>query len=453
MASPGSNLTSGSLWRGIAGLALPMMASAALQNLQGVIDLYWVGGLGESAVAALAVSGTILMLLFPVVMGLSTGTVAVVSRSIGAALHREASEAGGQSLLLALLCGLGAGGIGWFSADWLCRLLGGEGEVLRLGGDYLRISFLGSFTMFALFMGNSILMASGNTVLPMFAMVLASVLNLGLDPLLIYGWLGFPRLEVAGAGLATVLSQAIAAGWVVWALLRGKGGVRIGVHAFRFRPGVAWRLMRLGIPSSGQMLSRSLMSAVMMRVVAGFGTAAMAAYGIGIRFHMVILLPAFVLGNAVATIAGQNLGASRPERAERAAWMGVGVDAVIMAASAVVVMTWAEPLVRLFNSLPEVVSIGVDFFLITSLFNVFAALSIVLGRALQGAGDTVSPMISTIVGLWVVQVPLALWLPRFFVVPTRGIWWAMSLAMMANGLMVTAWFCRGRWKRSSEFRS
>lgn len=443
----GNDLTSGPLWRGIARLSFPMMIGAALQNLQSVIDLYWVGGLGEAAVAALAVSGTILMMLFPLVMGLSTGTVAVVSRSVGAGCRPEAAEAGGQSLLLALVFGVGAGGVGWFGAGGLCHLLGAEGEVARLGVDYLRISFLGSFTMFALFMGNSILMASGNTVLPMYAMALASVLNLGLDPLFIYGLLGFPRLEVAGAAMATVLSQFIAAGWVVWALLRGSGGLRIGPQDLRFRPAIAWRLTRLGIPSSGQMFSRSVMSAVMMRIVAGFGTAAMAAYGIGIRFHMVILLPAFALGNAVATMVGQNLGASQPGRAERAAWMGTAVDAGIMAASAVVVMTWAEPLVRLFNTHPEVVAIGTDFFLITSLFNLFAALSIVLGRALQGAGDTVSPMVSTIVGLWVLQVPLALWLPRFFAVPTRGIWWAMAIAITANGLMVTAWFCRGRWKQ------
>ncbi|MEI6516058.1 MAG: MATE family efflux transporter, partial [bacterium] len=290
------------------GLAGPMFIATTLQNLQSVIGLFWVGRLGSDAVAALAMSGTVLMMLFPVVMGLSTGTVALVSRRMGEGRPVDAAEAGGQSLVVALLCGVVAGVAGWYWAGDMCRLQGATGEVARLGTQYLGISFLGCFTVFLLFIGNSILQSAGNTVIPMIAMIVTTILNLVLDPLFIFGLLGVPRLGVEGAAVAMVLAQGVGVVIVLRALAQGRGGVRISLAAWRFRLEPAWRLMKIGIPSSGQMLSRSLMSVVLMGIVAGSGTAAVAAYGIGARFHMMIMMPAFVLGNAAGAMVGQNLG-------------------------------------------------------------------------------------------------------------------------------------------------
>ncbi|MEI6147656.1 MAG: MATE family efflux transporter [bacterium] len=441
-----NDLTQGPLAQSLTRLAGPMFVSTTLQNAQSVIDLFWVGRLGSDAVAALAVSGTLLMLLFPVVMGLSTGTVAMVARCIGAGRGHEAAEVGGQSLVVALVFGLAAGVVGWFSAEWLCRLQGGSQEVVRLGTEYMGISFLGCFTVFLLFIGSSILQASGNTMVPMQAMLLSNVLNIGLAPVFIFGLLGVPRMGVRGAALATVLAQAVAAAVVLRVLISGSAGVRIQACHWWPRRDLVWRLVRIGVPSSGQMLSRSLMSVVLMRVVAGFGTAAVAAYGIGVRFHMIVLMPAFVLGNAAATMVGQNLGASRPDRAERVAWLATGMDVAIMLGSALILMVWAAPLVGLFDSAPGVVAMGTRYLRVVSLFYVPAAFSIVLGRALQGAGDTVAPMVTTIIGLWGLQVPLAFILPHFFTSATDGIWWSIAVALTANGLMVAAWFQRGKWK-------
>lgn len=441
-----NEITEGRLWRGLLGLAGPMLVSAFLQNAQSLIDLFWVGRMGSDAVAAVAVSGTLLMMLFPVIMGLSTGTVAIVSRAIGAGRKDEASAVAGQSLGVAIGCGIIAGWAGWMGAEWLCRLLGASALVARLGGDYLGISFLGCFTVFVLFIGNSALQAAGNTVIPMKAMLLANAINMALDPFLIFGWAGFPAMGVGGAALATVISQAVAAAWVVAVLIRGVAGVRVQRQHWKPRLDLAWRLMKVGIPSSGQMLSRSLMSAVLMRVVARFGTAAVAAYGIGVRFHAIVLMPAFVLGNATATMMGQNLGAGKPARAERAAWLATAIDGVIMVLSALVLMVFAAPMIRVFDANPEVVATGVAYLRTVSLFHVFAALSIVLGRALQGAGDTVAPMVMTIIGLWIFQVPLAIVLPRFSANPIDGIWWSIAVTLTVHGGMAAWWFCRGTWK-------
>lgn len=441
-----NDLTTGKIFTCLLKLAGPMFAGAMLQNLQSLIDLFWVGKLGSNAVAALAMSGTILMLLFPIVMGTATGTVAMVSRFVGAGRLDEASDTAGQSLLVALLIGIAAGLIGWWFTGDLCRLLGADEAVNRLARDYLGISFLGCFTVFVLFIGNSALQGAGNTILPMFAMLSANVINIVLDPILIYGLLGFPCMGVRGAAWATVISQTVAAGLVVIFLSRGVSGLHVRANRWRLQPTMAWTLLRIGIPSSGQMLSRGLMSLILMRIVALCGTAAIAGYGIGMRFHMIILMPAFVLGNAAATMVGQNLGADRPDRSQSSAWLAAFMDIIIMAASAVLMLAFAPQFVRWFNNDPEVVSVGAGYLRTVSPFYVFVALAIVLGRALDGAGQTMATMIFTITSLWGLQVPLAIILSRIAQPATQGIWWAIGIAMTVHGLMVTGWFLTGRWK-------
>lgn len=441
------DLTSGSLFGGLVRLAGPMFVSAALQNIQSVIDLFWVGKLGSNAVAALALSGSILMMLFPLLMGMSTGTVAIISRRVGEEDHDAASNAAAQSLLLGLALGVVCSILGWLLAPGLCGMLGASPGVSGPAHSYLQITFLGSFTVFLLFIGNSILQAAGNTVIPMCVMATANILNMILDPIFIFGIGIFPRMGVRGAALATVVSQATAA-LIVLFLLTG-GTTRIHIHAKRWR--VKWKiameLFRIGIPSSAQMLSRSLMALVLMKIVAASGTAAIAAYGIGLRFHMLALMPTFALGNAAATMVGQNLGARRPRRATAAGWLAAGAGMVIMISAGVAMMVFSPSLIRVFDSDAAVVRTGTSYMRITSAFYVFTGLAIILGRALHGAGDTVPPMVFTIISLWGIQVPLAMALSRLFDPPTNGIWWAIAAAITIHGLLVTAWFIIGRWKK------
>ena len=441
-----NSLTEGSLTKALVALAGPMFISAILQNAQMLIDLFWVGRLGSEAVAALAISGTIMMTLFPIVMGMSAGTVALVSRSVGAGDHEAASDAAGQSLTVGLLLGVVAGVLGIAASRPLCRLLGAGPDTLHLAARFLHISFAGSFTVFLLFVANSILQSAGNTVLPMTAMLLANALNIVLEPLFIYGLLGLPAMGVAGAALATVISQGLAAALVIRRLVRGVSGLEVRAPRWRLRGDLAWRILRIGLPSSGQMLSRSIMSLVLMRIVAFYGTSAVAAYGIGVRFHMILLMPCFALGNAAATLVGQNLGARKPARAQASAWLAVAVAAAILAGSAVALFAFAPFCIGFFDPSPPVVEIGVAFLRIASPFYVFAALGIVLGRALVGAGDAVGPMVTTIIGLWGIQVPLAIVLSKAVTPATTGIWWSIAVALAANGLMTAAWFQTGRWK-------
>ena len=445
--SPDSLLTEGSLLRSLHRLAMPMLIGAILNNLQSIINLFWVGHLGPHAMAAVAVGGTILMLLFPMLMGLSTGTVALVSRAIGSGQRAEATAAAGQSVMLAAVVGILTGLIGWHYSDALARLIGIEPAVLPDAEAYLRINLLGNITLYLQVIGAAALQGAGDAKTPMWAGVIENILNIALDPFLIYGLGPFPKLGVAGAAIASVLSQSVAAVIVVRAMFQGRAHLRITWRDWWPNLLLSWRILKIGLPGSGQLLTRSLMGAVLMRVVASCGTAAVAAYGTGLRFHMIVLMPAFALGGAAATLVGQNLGAGKPNRARAAAWLATGLDLIFMLGAIFIMMTFAAPLMRMFNGDPEVVQIGVNYLRIVSPFYVFAALGIVLGRGLNGAGDTLGPMICTILALWGLQVPLAIWFAKIITPATQGIWWAISAAGIAHGVLITVWFETGRWKK------
>jgi len=221
--------------------------------------------------------------------------------------------------------------------------------------------------------------------------------------------------------------------------------LRVGRRQWRVRPDLARRLFRIGWPSTVQMFARSLMALALMRVVAGLSVAVMAGYGIGLRLHTLVLMPAFALGNAASTMTGQNLGAGAPGRARRAAWRAVVMDLAIMALNALVMWRWADQLVGVFSDQADVIRNGADYLRLVSPFYLFTGVAIVLGRALDGAGETAANLVFTLIALWGVQVPLAVWLPRRLDPPAHGVWWAVALAVTLHGLLVAGWFIRGRW--------
>ncbi len=459
--TPGSGrppLLSGSLLQALLRLSVPMLLSGVLQEVQCLIDLFWVGRLGPHAVAAVSMSGVVIFLLSPVAMGLMIGTMALVSRRVGARQPREAGRAAGQSLLLAAGLGVLASVIGWHLAPQVFPLLGihvtdavrdsvDPAQVVREGIGFLRIIMAGQWLLFILMACFASLQAAGNARAPMICSLAATACNMILDPLLIYGIGPFPKLGVPGAALATVLSQAIALAAALRALRRDSQGLALGRESFRPDLPLCWRILAVGLPGAGQMLLRSAMSAVLMRIVAVCGPAAVAGYGIGLRWHMFILMPAFALGNATATLVGQNLGAGQPDRARRSAWLASGIDAGIMVLFAGIALVAAEPLVRCFTSDPDVVKIGVQYLRVISPFYPAVAFGIILGRALNGAGDSVAPMVITAVSLWGLQVPAALLLVHAITPGALGIWLAVAAGNLCHALLILARFRQGAWTR------
>ncbi|MFZ4395362.1 MAG: MATE family efflux transporter [Kiritimatiellia bacterium] len=449
-------LLSGSLLQALARLSVPMLLSGALQEVQCLVDLFWVGRLGPHAVAAVSLSGIVIFLLSPVAMGLMVGTVALVSRRVGAQQPQEAGQAAAQSLLLAGGLGLLASVSGWFLAPQVFPLLGvnasdavqhgvNPADIVHEGIGFLRIIMAGQWVLFILMACFASLQAAGNVRTPMLCSFIASVANMILDPLLIYGIGPFPRLGVPGAALATVLSQAIALSAALHALRRNDQGLVLCRASFRPAPAIGWRILSVGLPGSGQILLRSVLSAALMRIVAGCGPVAVAGYGIGLRWHMFILMPAFALGNAAATLVGQNLGARQPDRARHSAWLAAGLDAGLMVLFALLALVAAEPLVRCFTTDPEVVRVGVQYLRVVSPFYPAVAFGIILGRALNGAGDSLAPMIITAISLWAVQFPAAIILAESVNPPILGIWLAIGAGNLVHGLLILWRFRQGAW--------
>ena len=467
----------------MARLSVPMLVSGALQETQSLIDLFWVGRLGPHAIAAVSLSTVVLFLLSPVAIGLMVGTMAVVSRRVGASQPRAAGEAAAQSLLLAGTLGAILSVLGYILAPHVFPLLGvratdlpqhgvDPARVVREGVGFLRIIMSCQWVFFLMLACFASLQASGDARTPMLCSLTASVANILLDPLLIYGVgpvlahcglpaaalasaaarLGIPTsalggLGVPGAALATVISQVFAMIAALVAMRQPRHHLELRRQAFRPNAPLCWRMLRVGLPGSGQMLLRSAMSAALMRIVAFCGPAAVAGYGVGLRWHMFILMPAFALGNATATLVGQNLGAHQPERARHCAWLAVGIDATIMTLFAVLALLAAPALVRLFTSDPEVVRIGAEYLRVVSPFYPAVAFGIILGRALNGAGDSMAPMIATGISLWAFQVPAAVFLSRTVHPATLGIWLAIAAGNVIHALLITGRFRGGAWMR------
>jgi putative MATE family efflux protein len=440
------DLTQGNVLINIAYLAFPLVFSYALYTTQSIIDMFWVGRLGSVSIAAVAMSSTIIMILITFIFGISTGTVALVSQNIGARRQREADAVASQSIVLSFVSALIIAVIGSILAEKLLYLLGAQPDVVLEGAGYLKVLLIGGAAMFLLFVGNSLLQGSGDVVVPMIAIIIANVLNIILDPIFIFG-LGVPRMQTRGAALASVISQTIACIFVLYVLFKGHSRVHIRLKEFSLKLKIILKILKIGMPSSMQMFFRTMMGVVMMSIVASFGTVAVAAYGIGMRLQMICLMPAFALGTTAATLVGQNLGAGKLRQAKRSALVATGLDLLFMIVIGAIFFIFAPEIITIFDRSKAVVLIGSRYLRITALFYSFIAFSVVLNRALGGAGETFVPMLITFVSLWLVQVPLAFILPKLFDLGLDGVWWAIAISFVVNGLLTLVWFHMGRWKK------
>lgn len=438
------DVTRGSISKNIWRLALPMIAANVLQTLFNIVDMIFVGRLGPSSIAAVALSGVIMMLIMTVLIGIAIATQAMVARFVGARDNDTAADIATQSLLLGTIASLLLACLGIIFSPYLLNMLGATNHVLRLGTGYLRIMFAGTLTMFLMFLIRAILHGAGNAVTPMGLLIFSTILNIILDPLLIFGIGPFPRLGVNGAACATVTARGSGMIIGLFILLKGRSGIKLRLQNLRVDLNLMWRIVKIGIFSSLQALLRNMSQMTITRIVAVYGTFAIAAYGIGMRVRMVVMMPGFGLATAAATLVGQSLGAQDPKRAERSSYLSVLFYEILMICMGILFFLFARQIVGIFNSQTDVINVGSMYLRILSLSFVFLALSIVLGRAMNGAGDTLSPMVITFVALLGLRIPLAVALSREL--GTNGIWLGMALSDLANGLITTLWFSRGKWK-------
>lgn len=441
------SFTDGSMGRAIALLAIPMVLEMLMQSVFGVVDIFFVGKLGADAIAAVGMTESLLVLVLAIGMGLSMAATAMVARRIGEKDPEAASRAAFQVLVLGGIVSIPIGVLGFVYAPDLLALMGASEGVIEKGSIYAAILFGTNATILFLFLINAIFRGAGDAVVAMKALWMANIINMILDPLLIFGIGPFPELGIAGAAVATTTGRAIGVGYQVWILVRG--GSRIEVHAsdVHFDLGIMKRIVQVSLPGVMQYLIGTASWLAIFRILASFGSDVLAGYTIAIRILVFALLPSWGMGSAAATLVGQNLGARQPDRAEKSVWMTSYINMVFLGIVAVLMLIFAEPLTRIFTSEDAVVAYSVECLRIVSYTYLLFAFGLVIVQAFNGAGDTKTPTWINIVSYWVLQLPLAYVLAHPLGMGTTGVFVSIAFAQAILALISIVVFRKGHWKK------
>ncbi len=439
--------TQGNLNRAIFLLAIPMVLEMVLESLFAVVDVFWVGRLGSNAVATVGLTESLLALVFAIGIGVSMSTTAMVARRIGEKDPEDAAIAGVQAIVLGLVISLGLGIPAGILAPRLLGLMGASPEIVAVGSGYARIALGGCGAIIMLFLNNAIFRGAGDAAIAMRLLWVSNIINLVLDPCLIFGLGPFPHMGVTGAALATFTGRSIGVLYQFYRLLKGTERIHILVCHLRLNLRVMGRLVLVSLTGILQFAIANASWIGLVRIVSLFGGAAVAGYTVAIRIVVFFILPAWGLSNAAATLVGQNLGAARPERAEQAVWRTGLYNMLFLGAIGIFFFVFAAPVVRLFVDDPAVLPIATIALRTFSCGNVGYAYGMVMLQAFNGAGDTLTPTIVNFFGFWVLELPLAWALAVTMHLAAEGAFLAIVISECAIAAAGMILFRRGRWKR------
>ena len=441
--------TEGSLNRAVFLLSVPMILEMSMESLFGILDVYFVGRLGADAVAAVGLTESLLTVIFAVAIGLCMSTTALVARRIGEKQPEEASRAAVQAIALGVAASIPPALVGLVWSRPLLALMGAPSSVVEAGWSYTAWMLGGNASILLLFLINAVFRGAGDASVAMRALWLANGVNIVLDPCLIFGLGPFPEMGITGAAIGTTVGRTVGVAYQLRALASGRGRLRIERRHLRLDRGLMLQLARLSVGGIGQFLIGTASWLGLVRILAVFGASALAGYTIALRIIIVALLPAWGMSNAVATLVGQNLGAGKPDRAERSVWI-VGLYNMAFLLGVMAVFLWgAEPLIAFFSSDPAVQQLGAQCLRVVSYGYAFYAWGMVLVQAFNGAGDTVTPTWINLGCYWLFQIPLALVLARWLDYGPLGVFLAITLAESLLAVVGLVVFRRGAWKAQS----
>ncbi|MBE0433125.1 MATE family efflux transporter [candidate division WOR-3 bacterium] len=436
----------GTVFRQLITLAWPIILAFMMQTGYNLVDIFWVGKLGATAIAAVSLAGNFFYVILALGQIVGSGTVALIAHSYGAGSTGRVNSVAKQSLASALVIALLIGIAGFVFTRQIMYFLGGRDMVLVLSVGYLKIMAAGFFFQLLSFSINYTFRGVGDMKIPMLIMLIATAINLILDPLLILGLGPFPRLEVQGAALATAIANCVsfAVGFAI--LLRGRSGMKLRIFTpWRFEWATIKKIFSIGIPVgiSYGLMATSIM--VVFSIVAGFSEHALAALGIGTRIFQFASLPVVGVGVATTTLIGHKLGARDPRGAQQVSRTALKVSISIMAAFVLLFLTMAGTMISLFTRNTQTISHGIHFIQIAVYYLIFVGISTSLTGVYRGAGYTVPPMVAGIIKVVLLYL-FAVVLARTLGMGVNGVWWSMLIAYGIESAVLLLWYRRGSWR-------
>ncbi len=433
--------TEGSIPRAVFLLAIPMILELSLESVFAVVDMFFVGKLGENAIATVGLTESVITLVYSLAIGLSTAATAIVARRIGEKNRNDAAHAGAQALIIAILATVVLSLVGSYYADDILRWMGASEDVVRDGTIFTRIMFAGSISIILLFVINGIFRGAGDAAMAMKSLWLASIVNIILCPVLIHFY------GLKGAAIATVTGRSTGVLYQCYHLFKGSGILKFNKPQFRYDGPIISSIIKIAWPATFQFIIASGSWIVLAKLVAETGgTTASAGYQVAIRNVVFFILPAWGLSNAATTLVGQNLGASKPHRAHQSVMLTVKYNAFFMAFVMLLFLFFSETIIKIFSKDPEVVAVGANALQIIGTGYIFYGIGMVMTQALNGAGDTRTPTIINFVGFWLFQIPLAYILAKNLGLGAQGAFIAIPVAETVIAMIAWYFFRRGKWK-------
>jgi len=441
------DFTQGSLTRGIALLAVPTVLEMMMESTFGIVDAFWVAKLGADAIAAVGLTESMVVLIFSIALGLSMAATATVARRIGEKDPEGASIAAVQAIGCGLLASALTGIAGAWFAPQLLAFMHATPGVIHVGSRYTALVLGGNASIMLLFLINGVFRGAGDAAIAMRTLWLANLINLVLDPCFIYGWFGFPRLGVTGAAVATTTGRSIGVLYQLWVLFGGGSRIVVLRRHLRANWMVLRRLLRVGGVAMIQYFIATASWVSLVRINALFGSPAAAGYTLAMRVILFAILPSWGISSAAATLVGQNLGAGRPDRSERAVWLAGTYNMSFLTVLGIGLFAGAHWIVSWFTAQADVAAIAVTCLRFVSLGYPFYAWGMIMEQAFNGAGDTTTPTWINLVCYWMFQIPLAWWLAEPKGLGSRGVYLAICGAESLLAVVAVTMFRRGRWKR------
>ena len=441
-----TDFTVGPIGRALGLLAIPMMLEMAMESIFAVVDIAFVSRLGTNAIAAVGLTEALVTVLYAVAIGLGMGVTAMVSRRIGAKNPEGAAQVTGQAIWIGAVASIAIGVCGVVYAAQLLRMMGASEAVVAEGRGFMAMLLGGSASILYLFLLNAAFRGTGDAPVALRSLTLANVINIVLDPCLIFGIGPFPELGVTGAAVATTIGRGIGVIYLVYYLFGGNGRLQFAVRHLTPVPELMLRMIRISVGGIGQFLISTSSWIAVMRIVAMYGSAPIAAYTVALRMVEFALLPAWGLGNAAATLVGQNLGAGKPERAEQSVWRASKYNAIFMTTVGIAMIALAPQIVSLFSNDAEVMRYGTNCLRILGFGYPMYAVGMIIIQALNGAGDTTTPSIMNFICFWLLQIPLAYWLATAAGFGPNGVFLAIVISETLLTVFGIAVFRKGKWR-------